>query len=74
MLLQAEQMLEMTSISLKMVILSENSCHFARFIDPGWSVPGSRQTCYNVKGTPRNSTYIGAATSLLGSTNLMYRF
>ena len=34
MLLQAEQMHKMTSISLKMVevvILSENSCHFVSF-------------------------------------------
>ena len=28
-----------------------------RFIEPGWSIPESRQMRYNVKGTPRNSTY-----------------
>ena len=29
---------------------------FARFIEPGWSIPGSRRMRYNVKGTPQNST------------------
>ena len=43
----------------------------SRFIEPGWSIPGSRHRRYNVKGTPRNST---AETTLLGSTNLIYRF
>jgi hypothetical protein len=28
----------------------------ARFIEPGWSIPGSRQTRYNLKWTPRNIT------------------
>ena len=29
---------------------------YTRFIEPGWSIPVSRRTRYNVKGTPRNST------------------
>ena len=36
-----------------------------RFIEPGWSIPRSRQMHYNIKGSPRNSTYIGADFSLL---------
>ena len=28
----------------------------SRFIEPSWSIPGSRRTRHNVKGTPRSST------------------
>ena len=35
------------------------TCEYkSRFIEPGWSIPRSRRTCYNKKGSPRNHSVL----------------